>query len=261
MEGDNKMVKALILRSAGINCNDETEQAFRMAGAETEQVHVNQLISGEKKLSDYHVLALPGGFSYGDYVAAGTILANQLSTKLKTQIDGFIENGKIILGICNGFQALVKMGLLPGGGIKATLTNNDSGKFECRWIKLKKANDSPLTKGMDELNVPVAHGEGKFVTDDVDALEKNNQIIFKYSSSDYPENPSGSMGNIAGISNKEGNVIGLMPHPERHLTCDNHPEWQRRNYCGPGEGLELFRNVVEYCRGLKIEKKRETVMK
>ena len=248
------MVKALILRSAGINCNDETEQAFRMAGAETEQVHVNQLISGEKKLSDYHVMAIPGGFSYGDYIAAGTILASRLSTGMKDRIDEFIQQGKIILGICNGFQVLVKMGLLPGDGMKATLTNNDSGKFECRWVKLKRASDSPLTEGIEELNVPVAHGEGKFVVDDLDTLEENKQIILKYSASEYPENPNGSMGDVAGISNREGNVIGLMPHPERHLTCDNHPEWQRRNYCGPGEGLELFRNVVEYCRNLKGER-------
>lgn len=255
------MVKALILRAAGINCNSETEQAFRMAGADTEQVHVNELISGEKNLSDYHALAIPGGFSYGDYVAAGTILANQLSTRLKNQIDEFVEKGKIIIGICNGFQVLVKMGLLPGEGMKATLTNNDSGKFECRWVKLVSAGESPLTRGIDELSVPVAHGEGKFVTDDLSRLEENKQIIFKYSSSDYPENPNGSMGDIAGITNREGNVIGLMPHPERHLTCDNHPEWQRRNYCRSGEGLELFRNVVEYCRGLKAEKNCEKVMK
>lgn len=241
MEGDNKMVRALILRSAGINCNDETEQGFRMAGAETEQAHVNKFISGEKKLSAYDVIALPGGFSYGDYIAAGSILANQISVKLGKQMEEFIGQGKIVLGICNGFQVLVKTGFLPGDGMKATLTNNDSGKFECRWVK--------LTGKEGRLNAPVAHGEGKFVADDdtLDKLEENSQITFRYSNSAYPANPNGSLRNIAGISNKQGNVIGLMPHPERHLTCQNHPQWARRK-CKEGEGLGFFRKIVEGCK-------------
>ena len=259
MERNDKMVKVLIVKGVGINCNDETERAFRMAGAETEQVSIGRLLSGEKKLSDYQVMALPGGFSYGDYVAAGTILANQLSNEMKEQIETFIREGKVVLGICNGFQVLVKMGLLPGEGIKATLTNNDSGKFECRWVRLLAAGESPFTEGIKELEVPVAHGEGKFVVEDVKKLEENKQIIFKYSSSNYPENPNGSMENVAGITNKKGNVVGLMPHPERNLTCENNPRWQRKNHCGPGEGLTFFRNIVEYCTRFQKEGKTEKV--
>ncbi|MAG15966.1 phosphoribosylformylglycinamidine synthase I [Candidatus Woesearchaeota archaeon] len=240
MEKDNKMVKALILRSAGINCNDETEKGFRMAGAETEQIHVNKLISGEKKLTDYDILALPGGFSYGDYIAGGSILANQLSVKLRKQMEEFIEQGKVVVGICNGFQVLVKTGFLPGDGMKATLTNNDSGKFECRWVKLK---------GSSEMDVPVAHGEGKFFADNetLDELEENGQVMFRYSSSEYPENPNGSLRDIAGITNTRGNVIGLMPHPERHLTYDNHPK-EISKESNEGEGLKFFKNIIERCK-------------
>ena len=233
MEGHNKMVKVIILRSAGTNCNNETEQGFKMAGAETEQVHVNELISGQKKLVDYDILALPGGFSYGDYIAAGTILANQINTKMKKQLEDFVVEGKIVIGICNGFQVLVKTGILPGAGMKATLTNNDSGKFECRWVKLT---------GEMELTVPVAHSEGKFVASDetLQQLEDNDQIVFRYASSTYPENPNGSMRDIAGVCNKAGNVIGVMPHPERNLTEHNNPHRKSE-----GSGLEFFKKLVE----------------
>ncbi|MBI2664515.1 phosphoribosylformylglycinamidine synthase I [Candidatus Woesearchaeota archaeon] len=227
------MVKALILRSAGTNCNDETEYGFKLAGAQTEQVHVNELIAGTKKLADYDILALPGGFSYGDYIAAGTILANQLNMKLKAQIEQFAEEGKTIIGICNGFQVLVRTGLLPGNG-KAMLTNNDSGKFECRWVKLRG------TGKIKELYLPVAHGEGKFSADEetLEHLEENSQILFKYAGSRYPDNPNGSLRDVAGITNKKGNVIGIMPHPERNLTPQNYPG-------GKGEGLQVFKNIVE----------------
>lgn len=243
------MVKALILRSAGANCNNETEQALRMAGSETEQVHINKLISGEKKLSDYGIMAIPGGFSYGDYIAAGKILANQLSVNLRKDMQEFIDDGKVVVGICNGFQALVRAGFLPGDGTNATLANNDSGRFECRWIKLVRSNNNRLTEGINEIDVPVAHGEGKFFADEktLERLEDNGQVVFRYSSSAYPENPNGSVHDIAGISNIQGNVIGMMPHPERHLTCQNHPKWARRE-CEEGAGLQFFRNTVRYCR-------------
>ncbi len=243
------MVKALILRCAGANCNNETEQAFRMAGSETEQVHINQLISGEKKLIDYDIMAIPGGFSYGDYIAAGKILANQLSVNLRKQMQEFIDSGNVVVGICNGFQALVRTGFLPGEGMKATLANNSSGKFECRWIKMVRSSGSKLTEGINEIDVPVAHGEGRFLADEktLERLEENGQVIFRYSSSGYPENPNGSLRDIAGISNIKGNVIGMMPHPERHLTCQNHPQWARRE-CEEGAGLQFFRNIVRYCR-------------
>jgi len=248
MERDNQMVKAMIMRSAGINCNDETELGLKMAGAETEQVHVNQLVSGEKKLADFDILVIPGGFSYGDYIAAGTILANQIATKLKSQLSEFVEQGKVVVGICNGFQVLVKTGFLPGDGMKASLKNNKSGRFECRWVKLKKSSSNELVDQLEEFNVPIAHGEGQFVASDevVEQLEVNGQILFKYSASEYPENPNGSVNDIAGISNKQGNVIGLMPHPERHLIPENHPEWTRQKP-NKGEGLRFFKNIVRYC--------------
>ncbi len=249
------MVKAAILRSPGTNCNNEADEALKMAGAETEQVHVNEFISGKKKLEGYDILVMPGGFSYGDYIASGTILANQLKAHLKNELDGFISSGRVVIGICNGFQVMVKLGMLPGDGMRATLTNNDSGRFECRWIKLDRSNESELTKGIAEMNVPVAHGEGKFVADadTIKKIEANGQVIFRYSSSAYPGNPNGSINDIAGISNKQGNVIGMMPHPERHLTCQNHPEWTRTN-CKEGEGLQIFRNIVAYSRRRKNDR-------
>ena len=231
-------INAAVLRSAGTNCNDETAHAFRMLGAKTTQVHVNEFIKAKEKLNEFDVLAIPGGFSYGDYVAAGTILANQLTSKLKQPLEEFVASGKILIGICNGFQTLVKSNVLPGDGMKATLTNNDSGNFECRWVTL-------IDQQGNKMNAPVAHGEGKFLTDNetLEKLKENKQIIYKYSSSEFPANPNGSLQNIAGISNKQGNVIGIMPHPERHLTCENHPTWTEKK-CSEGEGLKFFKMIL-----------------
>jgi phosphoribosylformylglycinamidine synthase subunit PurQ / glutaminase len=243
------MVKVLVLRTAGTNCNEEMERGFSLAGADVEQVHISELISGNKKLASYDVLALPGGFSYGDYISAGKILANQLARTLRADMEAFIASGKVVVGLCNGFQTLVRTGFLPGDGMQATLAANASGRFECRWVRLKRDCDNPLTVGLSEMAVPVAHGEGNFIADDgtIALLEKNGQVLFRYSGSSYPANPNGSMKDIAGICNRSGNVIGMMPHPERHLTCENHPQWTRRT-CTEGEGLVLFRNIVEYIK-------------
>lgn len=232
------MVKVAILRSAGANCNNETEQAFKILGAETEQIHINRFMDGSRKFDEFDVAAIPGGFSYGDYMGAGKILACQLALKLKKELEEFVAEGRVLIGICNGFQALVKAGLLPGDGMKATLTNNDSGNFECRWVKL-------IDRNSNQMLAPVAHGEGKFLADDdtLEMLEKNGQIMYRYSGSEFPENPNGSLRNIAGISNREGNVMGLMPHPERHLACENHPEWIRAE-CREADGLKFFRRVL-----------------
>ena len=239
------VANAAVLRSAGTNCNNETAQAFKMLGAKTKQVHVNEFIKANKKLEEFDILAIPGGFSYGDYVAAGTILANQLTSKLKRPLEEFVASGKTLIGICNGFQALVKSGILPGDGMKATLTNNDSGNFECRWVTLIDQQGS-------KMSAPVAHGEGKFLTDNetLEKLKENKQITYKYSSSEFPANPNGSLHDIAGISNKQGNVIGLMPHPERHLTCENHPAWTGKA-CYEGEGLEFFKMILNKAKGDK----------
>ena len=233
------MVKVVVIRSAGANCNDETAHAFKQAGAEVEQIHVNEFVQGLRRFSEFEIAVIPGGFSYGDYVSAGAILANQLSSKLKEDLENFVKDGRILLGICNGFQVLVKTNLLPGDGMKATLANNDSGNFECRWVKL-------LDKEGKVLNVPVAHGEGKFLADaeTLKRIEENGQVLYRYSGSSFPENPNGSLNDIAGITNNGGNVIGLMPHPERHLSCENHPQ-SSRIQCKEGEGREFFRMILK----------------
>lgn len=261
-----KKVKVIVLRTAGTNCNYETDYAFQLAGADVDQVHINQLIRKEKELSSYQILALPGGFAYGDDIAAGKILANELKYKLRDSIEKFIADGKLIIGICNGFQVMVKSGLLPGfNGIsdvqEATLYNNDSGKFECRWVYLKSVenNKCVFTKNIKQLiYLPVAHGEGKFTTTDeniLDKLETNGQVVFKYVNADgkpdiYPYNPNGSDRNIAGICDPTGRIFGLMPHPERHISKYNHPRWTRENLDEEGDGLAIFRNAVEYAKRL-----------
>lgn len=257
-------VKTLILRAAGTNCDRETEYAFHLVGCETELVHVNELIRRQHVLDDCHILVVPGGFTYGDDIAAGKILANELEHKLQEPIRRFIGEGKLILGICNGFQVLVKAGLLPGESDGAasqsvTLTFNDSGKFEDRWVHLKVVDDDTciFTRGLaGSLYIPVAHAEGKFVprSDDVrEALWKNNQVVLQYvdphgALGGYPWNPNGSVDNIAGICDPTGRIFGLMPHPERHIDPTNHPRWTRGLRAEEGEGLAIFRNAAEFVR-------------
>lgn len=265
--------KVLVLRSAGTNCDKETAFAFSKSGAETELVHINQLKGGLKKLSDYQILALPGGFSYGDALAAGKILANELRYKLIKELKKFIHSGKLIIGICNGFQVLVKAGLLPGNADleqEVTLTINDSAKFEDRWTYLRttppstgQANHEPRTtncvwtQGLPEvIYLPVAHGEGKFVAKDNAALErlgKNGQIVLQYCNekgkdAGYPYNPNGSRNGIAGICDETGRIFGLMPHPERHSFGWQHPRWMREGLKRYGDGFQIFKNGVEYAR-------------
>ncbi|MFH1761200.1 MAG: phosphoribosylformylglycinamidine synthase I [bacterium] len=262
--------KAVILRTAGTNCDWETCYAFEVAGAKAEAVHVNRLIKGEVRLDNYQIMAIPGGFSYGDDIASGKILANELKYKLGDSIKKFAKSGNPVIGICNGFQVLVKMGLLPGNKeLKqvTTLTFNDSDKFECRWVYLTKVKTQKSkiknektkclwVKNLPEIiQLPVAHGEGKFVASDKDILKElktNNQIVFIYSGQDgkpagYPFNPNGAVENIAGICNDKGNVFGLMPHPERFIWKWQHPSRQgiENEF---GWGLQIFKNAVEYCR-------------
>lgn len=250
--------KALVLRAAGTNCNNETALAFELAGAAAEQAHINELITGRKKIEDHHILAIPGGFSYGDDLGSGKVLANQLTLKLRQQLEDFINSGKLVIGICNGFQVIIKMGLLPAlNGLyvqDATLTNNDSGKFEDRWVYMKAENDSIFTRGIRRIYLPVNHGEGKFVANDeaIKRLQKEKLIKLKYcdengrEEKNYPHNPNGSLLNIAGITNKEGNVFGMMPHPEKFVTKYTHPRWTREDLPEEGEGLRIFRNMAEY---------------
>jgi phosphoribosylformylglycinamidine synthase I len=255
-------VKVIVIRTAGTNCNEETAFAFNRLGAYVDQVHINALISGAYQLSDYHILALPGGFSYGDDIASGRILANELRLKFGEDIKKFIRDGKLIIGICNGFQILAKAGILPGLGWKAgqeaTLFHNDSAKFESRWVHLKVESRCVWTKGMSaQIYLPVAHGEGKFIPKEkkvLDALAANNQIVFRYCSAEggkpaYPDNPNGAVEDIAGICDTTGRVLGLMPHPERHFLFEQHPFWTRLNKKSEfGDGAKIFENGINYVR-------------
>ncbi len=253
--------KALILTGYGINCDMETRHAFKLAGAEAERVHLTDLIGGTRNLSDFHILALPGGFSFGDDIASGKVLANMIKYNLGGQVREFINAGKLIIGICNGFQAMVKMGLLPafGGDYSTqdvTLTFNDSGRFEDRWVHLKsnKSSKCVFTKGIGSIYLPVRHGEGKFVAKNqqiLTRLKKNNQVVFRYVDNEgnpggYPHNPNGSEDNIAAICDETGRVFGIMPHPEAFQHRTNHPAWTREELPEEGAGIAIFRNAVEY---------------
>lgn len=265
-------VKVIVLRTAGTNCDKETAFAFGEAGAESHLVHINQLSRGEKRLSDFHILAIPGGFSYGDDIASGKILANELRYKIEEDIRSFISEGKPVIGICNGFQVLVKAGLLPNlsndfKSIEASLTINDSAKFEDRWVYLKtpvSGTRPPKKKCIwtarlpGIIYLPVAHGEGKFIPKDrnvFNRLKREGLIVLEYvdekgRKAGYPHNPNGSIGDVAGICDRTGRVFGLMPHPERHISYLQHPGWTRisPNRRGRGDGFRIFKNGVDYAR-------------
>lgn len=258
-----KQIKTLVLRTAGSNCDYETVHAFQQSGSEVALVHINQIIAGKISLSDFQILAIPGGFTYGDDISAGKILANELKYKLTDQLAEFIAAGKLIIGICNGFQVLVKAGLLPEVSLStgkqlATLANNDSGKFEDRWIYLKPVSQKCVfTNGIEKLvYYPVAHAEGKFIPKDESVLQElktNDQIVFQYVRPDgeldgYPWNPNGSIENIAGICDPTGRIFGLMPHPERHFHPTQHPRWTREGLKPEADGVKIFRNAVAYVR-------------
>ncbi|MHB8155040.1 MAG: phosphoribosylformylglycinamidine synthase I [Candidatus Omnitrophota bacterium] len=252
--------KVCVLRSAGTNCDQETAAAFSLAGAAAELLHINQLLSNKRTLDDFHILALPGGFSYGDDIASGKIFANELKFKLVDSLRKFIADGKLIIGICNGFQILVKSGLLPGDTNFSQTTSliiNDSGKFESRWVYLKSTGHCVWTKGLKKIiYLPVAHGEGKFVVGDKQVLSRlkiNKQIVFHYSDAagnffGYPDNPNGSVENIAGICDETGRVFGLMPHPERHIHGAQHPRKDESKFKFQGDGLGIFKNGVNFIK-------------
>lgn len=254
--------KVCVVRSAGTNCDRETAFAFSILGCETELVHINKFIEGNRALDEFHILALPGGFTYGDDIAAGKILANELRFKLADQLREFIAAGKLAIGICNGFQILVKSGFLPGNAVleqEASLIINDSGSFQDRWVHVRSeapAGKEPLkcvwTQNLPGVvYLPIAHGEGKFVVKDsavLDRLDKNGQIVFRYCSAEGAlkgHNPNGSVGNIAGICDPTGRILGLMPHPERHIEYSQHPRWHKEK---AGDGLLILKNGVEYVR-------------
>ena len=254
--------RALVLTGYGINCDHETAHAFNLAevGGEGVRVHLNDLISAPQMLRDYQILVIPGGFSFGDDIASGKVLAVKLRSRLFEPLRAFVDHGRLVLGICNGFQVLVKFGLLPNlqGECEqdVTLTFNDSGRFEDRWVYLKvnPASTCVFTTGMDRVYLPVRHGEGKFIPRDASTLatlEARQGIVMRYTDidgqlGDYPWNPNGSVGNIAGICDASGRVFGLMPHPEAYQHMTNHPRWTREPVPLEGMGVHIFRNAVNY---------------
>jgi phosphoribosylformylglycinamidine synthase I len=258
--------RALVLRAPGINCDRETAHACRVAGFETDLLHINSLIKHPESLLDYQLFVIPGGFSYGDDLGAGTLLAKNLTVHLGSQLRRFIDEKRLVLGICNGFQVLVRAGLLPGHVnktpyevIEATLTENASAQFECRWVSLNVEISMCLFTQMIKrpIELPVAHGEGQFVLAQpaqLAELRKKGQIPLTYATSaemSYPDNPNGSIGDIAGLCNEQGNVLGLMPHPERYVTFLQHPQ-HKGTTNGEGDGLLLFKNAYQYAQTMDL---------
>lgn len=253
-----------VLKTDGINCDMEMGYAFEVAGATTETVHINQLRSGERTLGNYRALAIPGGFSYGDDIASGKVLATELTSYLSDQLQEFVDDEKPVLGVCNGFQVLVRTGLLPGktlGSQLATLAENESGRFECRWIDLSVGQSAcrflqPSDIESPSIPMQTAHGEGRFFASDevITALDASSQTVFRYSqpggaeAQGFPDNPNGAVKNIAGICDPSGVVLGMMPHPERSIGAF-HPYRERTNEAREA-ALTIFKNIVNYARSV-----------
>ncbi|MHA1681412.1 MAG: phosphoribosylformylglycinamidine synthase subunit PurQ [Promethearchaeota archaeon] len=256
-----KKPQAIVMMFPGTNCNSETRLGLEMAGFNVVESHVNEILGGDTKLEDFHLLALAGGFSYGDDIASGKVAANKLMYSIREQMLDFAEEN-LIIGICNGFQILVKAGLLPAlrkrYEIQATLTYNDLGHFYCNWIKIKNFNKSKCiyTRGLETLDVPVAHGEGKFLLaneGDYKTLEENDQVVFRYVRPDaspaagaFPHNPANTSDDIAGVCDPSGRILGMMPHPERYLFKQNHPQWTAGKGSDEENGLQIFKNARNY---------------
>ncbi len=253
------------MRAAGINCDEETQFAWESAGAAAERIHVRRIIEQPSRLDAFQIITVPGGFSYGDDIASGKILANQLEHHLGDALRGFMDRGGLILGICNGFQVLVRLGLVPGRDFPrpVTLTLNDSGRYEDRWVHLRAEIDGcPFLRKDERYYLPVAHGEGKLVVAGGEAgaaeLAAAGRIALRYVAADgaataFPDNPNGSMENAAGLVDGTGRVFGLMPHPERYLAAVQHPT-ENRVFSAtaadlePGDGLRVFANAVAALR-------------
>ncbi len=271
-----KKIKAMVLTGYGLNCDYETHYCLELAGAESERVHINQIIFRTQEesnvLDPYHILVFCGGFSWGDDHGAGVLMASKLRHHLGDELIRFLEQGKLVLGICNGFQTLVNFGLLPGFHSdytqrKVALTYNDTGNFIDIWVKVRINPDSPciFTRGLEEVELPVRHGEGKFYAPEatLEQLIGNGQVVMQYALSNgeaaqgkWPENPNGSLYDVAGICDPTGRVFGLMPHPEAFNHYTNHPRW---TYYKEGsrsdgtvseplkpQGIKIFQNAVKF---------------
>jgi phosphoribosylformylglycinamidine synthase len=269
-----EQIRAIVITGNGTNCEMEMAHACRLGGFdEVEIVHISELLCGTKRLDDYHFLNLPGGFLDGDDLGSAKAGANRIlhatvagsRERLFDQFLLFIGVGKLILGVCNGFQLLVKLGMLPGCDARydrqtVTLTCNDSGRFEDRWVSLRVDPASPcvFTRWIERLYLPVRHGEGKFIPDSEETLallHRERLVALQYSDGncreatmDYPANPNGAVDGIAGICNETGRIFGLMPHPEAYLHRTNHPRWTREELPEEGMGLALFRNAASFLR-------------
>src|SRR3972149_11520831 len=253
--------RVCILRTDGTNCDEELFYAFEKFGGMSEYVHVNQLRNKSKKLSSFQILALPGGFAYGDDVASGKILAVELISFLKSQLQEYINKKGLILGVCNGFQVLVRTGLLPFGKLgkmDVTLAQNESGHFECRWVNLKIETSRCVFLDDHKRQVSqlaVNHGEGKFFADTktIKKIEDENLVVFRYVDEDgkqtqlYPQNPNGSTNAIAGICDPTGRILGLMPHPEKFVDVTQHPNWRREKITKP-HGAFIFEEMIRYAQ-------------
>jgi phosphoribosylformylglycinamidine synthase len=250
--------RALVLRAPGANCDVEAEFALQKAGARAERIHINRLRENPQLLDDFQILMVPGGFTYGDDVAAGKILSVQLSYFLGDTLRRFRDAEKLILGVCNGFQALLKAGLLlppDEEGPLATLGLNTSGRLEDRWVYLRATpGKCPFLVDCDRLFLPIAHGEGRFICRQpwiLKGLDQAGQIVLRYVDAEgkpgpFPINPNGSQDDVAGVCDASGRVLGLMPHPERHVLPEQHPRWTRLGLAQEGDGLKIFRNAVNY---------------
>ncbi|NUN48836.1 MAG: phosphoribosylformylglycinamidine synthase I [Candidatus Brocadiae bacterium] len=261
--------RSLLIRTAGTNCEAELEYAWQRAGAATEILHIKRVLEAPALLRDFQLLSFPGGFSYGDDLGAGRIHAIEIRERLIEPLREFVNAGKLVYGVCNGFQVLVKTGLLPGfdflkpgpaPALEATLTDNERGRFQDRWITVRAVSSrSPFVAEGAVFRMPIAHGEGKFLPKDDGVLAKlraNGQIVLTYVKPDgspaagWPDNPNGSVADIAGICDPTGRIFGLMPHPERFVDRVQGPTWTREEGTGEdGEGLGIFRNAVAHVRG------------
>lgn len=267
--------RALVLTGYGLNCDHETAHAFELAGARAERVHINSLIDGSVRLDGFHILAFGGGFSWGDDHGAGVIQAVRLKTNIGDKILEFVERQNLVIGICNGFQTLVNLGLLPGldgdyGRRTIAMTYNDCGNFRDDWVGLQANPDAPcvFTRGINRIELPIRHGEGKFYTrsEILSRLLRENLVALRYARPDgkaaggqFPFNPNGSLDDIAGICDPSGRIFGLMPHPEAYNHWSNHPDWTRMKETlkrrgrslpeDPAPGIAMLRNGVDYIRG------------
>ncbi len=265
--------RVLVLRAPGTNCDEETAHAFRLAGAETEKLHINRLIENPALAARYQILCVPGGFSFGDDIAAGRILATRINRHLSDMVQEFVHGKRdcLVLGICNGMQVLMRLGVLTedladaaSSQRAATLTWNEHGRYETRWVHVATDGKSECVflRGIERMYLPMAHAEGNFVTaaDDIfDKLKNQGRLALRYHDGDptgaaitddqlpFPINPNGAQGNVAGVCDASGRVFGLMPHPERHIDPTHHPYWTRRDEQPEmGDGFAMFKNAVDY---------------